>query len=159
MIAVVHNLRSLHNVGSIFRTADAAGIEKLFLTGYTPAPTDRFGLTRSAIKKVALGAEQNVVWEKFVSASKLLAKLRRENFRILALEQATHSQPLANYRSSKKMLKKTAIVVGNEIQGLSHAILKMCDVVLEIPMLGKKESLNVSVAFGIASEFKNLVHQ
>ena len=152
MVAILHNIRSLHNVGSIFRIADAAGIEKLYLCGITPAPIDRFGKTRSQFAKVSLGAERYVKWDGSMrsprAVSKLLEKLKKEGYKIFALEQSTKSIPYfrAKLRSRKS---KVAVIVGNEIHGLPKTILGQADKILAIPMHGKKESLNVAVAFGI----------
>lgn len=146
LVAVLHNVRSLHNVGSIFRTADGAGVSKLYLTGYTPVPVDAFGRVRSEIAKTALGAEKTVLWEKKQNLSRVVKKLKREGFSIVALEQDKKSIDYRKFRSKSPV----ALIVGNEVRGLSSATLKQCDAVIEIPMRGKKESLNVSVAFGIA---------
>lgn len=150
MIAIIYNTRSLHNVGSIFRTADAAGIEKLYLCGITPAPVDRFHKVREQIKKVALGAENYVQWEKVKAASGLISRLKKEGYKIFAVEQNKRAIPY--YRVTRKQelgTRKIAIVFGNEVRGLPEALLKKCDKILEIPMRGRKESLNVAVAFGI----------
>ena len=145
----LHNIRSLHNVGSIFRTSDAAGISKLFLCGITPTPLDRFGKIRPELSKVALGAERNVPWEYVVSTARCIKKLKAEGYSIYALEQSRRSVPydLARLRRRKK---KIALVLGDEVRGIPPSILKLSDAILEIPMHGKKESLNVSVAFGVA---------
>ena len=139
VILIAHNIRSLYNIGSLFRTADAAGASKIFLTGYSGTPDN------PKVAKVALGAEKTVLWEKFSNISRLLKKLRKEKFQIVAAEQHSHSI------SYKKLISRfpLALLMGNEIRGLSPAILKKSDVIIEIPMRGKKESLNVSVAFGI----------
>lgn len=142
----MHNIRSLHNVGSIFRTADAAGIKKIFLTGYTPSPLDHFGNYRKEISKVALGAEKFVRWEVVRSIRPLLLRLKKEKFQIAALEQ---SPKAIDYRKFKPRFP-IALILGNEVRGLSPKILKKCDRVIEIPIYGKKESLNVSVAAGVA---------
>lgn len=147
MRVVLVNIRSLHNVGSIFRTADAAGIEKIYLTGYTPTPLDKFGNKRSQLAKVSLGAEDSIAWEYFKSATSLIDRLIKEGFKILAVEQSKSSTPFNKVKT--KNLGKVVLIMGNEVKGLSPAILKRADQILEIPMLGKKESLNVSVAFGI----------
>lgn len=148
MIILLDNIRSLANVGSIFRTADAAGVEKIYLCGITPQPVNRFGKIRPRLAKVSLGAEKNVPWEYYKSASRLIDKLKKDGYEILAVEQDKKSVP---YHKSKvgSQKSKVALVFGNEVRGLSPAILKKCDKILEIPMRGKKESLNVSVAFGI----------
>ncbi len=161
MIVILDNIRSLHNVGSIFRTADAVGTEKLYLCGITPAPADRFGAVPGALAKVALGAEKTVAWEKVASTSRLITKLKKEGFTIVALEKTPDSIPYSEYRSQIPRLRddkktkvdtqKLALILGAEVDGISPAILKKCDTVIEIPMQGIKESLNVGVAFGIAA--------
>lgn len=153
MIVILHNIRSLYNVGSIFRTADAVGVEKIYLCGITPQPVDRFGKIRPQLAKVALGAEKSVEWEYVKSAAKLIDKLRRPKgdggYRILAVEQDKKSVPYYKYKVKKGQLNKIALILGNEVEGLPPAILKKADKILEIPMNGKKESLNVSVAAGV----------
>jgi len=151
MIAVLSNIRSNHNVGSIFRTADAFGIKKIYLCGITPAPIDRFGRPNKELIKVALGAEQYIKWEHAAKTHALLDKLKKNGYTIYALEQAKNAHALATARLSKQQNARAALVVGNEVAGLSKAILKRADHTIEIPMNGKKESLNVSVAFGIAA--------
>lgn len=141
----LHNIRSVYNVGAIFRTADAVGVSKIYLCGYTPAPIDRFGRARADIAKSALGAEKTVAWESVEDISKLISKLKKEKYTILALEQAPNS---INYRKAK-LGKKNLLILGEEVKGIEKEILKKCDQILEIPMKGKKESLNVSVAAGI----------
>jgi tRNA G18 (ribose-2'-O)-methylase SpoU len=151
IIAVLYNIRSLHNVGSIFRTADAAGVSKIYLCGFTPAPIDRFGRARPQLAKVSLGAEKSVLWEsvKRSEETKLLKRLKKEGYKILAIEQSKESIPY--YKLKIENLKlKIVVIMGNEVKGLPKKILKMSDKILEIPMRGKKESLNVSVAFGVA---------
>jgi len=147
MVAILSNIRSLHNVGSIFRTADAAGIEKIYLTGYTPTPIDQFGARRPQIAKVALGAEIYIPWEYYPSTTALIERLKKQGFKILAVEQSKTSIPFNQLKL--KSTEKVALIMGNEVKGLSPAILKKADIILEISMFGKKESLNVSVAFGI----------
>jgi len=142
---ILHNLRSAHNVGSIFRTADAVGVGKIYLTGYTPAPRDRFGRPNKEIAKTALGAEQYVAWEKLSSLGKLLERLMASSFQLIALEQAKNS---VDYRQVK-LTGSVAVIVGNEVRGLSKQVLARCDTIAEIPMRGKKESLNVAIATGI----------
>jgi tRNA G18 (ribose-2'-O)-methylase SpoU len=149
MVVILHNIRSTHNVGSMFRTSDAVGIEKIYLSGITPIPLDRFGKVRSDVAKVALGAELTVPWEHVSSTTRLIHKLKKERYIIISLEQSKQS---ISYRSINKNTKKKkiALVVGNEVRGLSKNVLELSDIIMEIPMRGKKESLNVSVAFGIA---------
>lgn len=145
-ILILHNIRSVENVGAMFRTADAAGIVKIYLTGYTPAPVDRFGRKRKDLAKSALGAEEYVAWEYKKSLSAILRSLKRENFQIIAIEQDKKS---IDYKKVK-LQNKNAFIVGAEVTGIPKNILNKCDIVAEIPMRGKKESLNVSVSLGIA---------
>jgi len=143
---VLDNIRSVHNVGAIFRTADAAGISKIYLCGYTPTPLDRFGRERGDLAKAALGAEKTVPWESCESTEEILEKLKKENVFLVAVEQSEDSTDYKKFRPSFPL----ALVFGNELDGVSKEVLKKCDVVLDIPMRGSKESLNVSVSLGIA---------
>ncbi len=143
---VLIDIRSSHNVGSMFRTADAAGIDEVILVGYTPAPLDRFGRPNKELAKVALGAEKSVLWKQFASGHAALKYLKEDGFFIVALEQAKDS---INYKLVRPK-KKTAFVFGNEVDGLKRHLLKKCDQVAFIEMKGHKESLNVSVALGVA---------
>ncbi len=143
-IVILHNIRSAENVGSMFRTAEAAGVKKIYLTGYTPTPIDNFGRKRKDIAKTALGAEDFVNWEQKKNIFSLLEKLKKEYF-IISIEQDKNS---INYKKLKSQ-PKNIFIVGNEVKGLSKKVLSKCDVIAEIPMNGKKESLNVSVALGI----------
>jgi tRNA G18 (ribose-2'-O)-methylase SpoU len=145
-ILILHNIRSVENVGAIFRTADAAGISKIYLIGYTPAPLDRFGRKRRDLAKSALGAEESVPWEQKKSIFPLLTTLKREKFRIIGIEQDKKS---VDYKKVKSKARN-AFIAGPEVEGIPQNILQKCDVIAEIPMRGKKESLNVSVALGIA---------
>jgi 23S rRNA (guanosine2251-2'-O)-methyltransferase len=148
VIVILHNIRSVHNVGSIFRTADAAGVERILLSGYTPTPIDRFGRERSDLAKVALGAQLHVPWDYVKTLGLMLTKLKKEGYAIAAIEQYPRSTSLFDYRPPKG--QKLALILGNEVRGISKPLLNKCDVILEIPMHGKKESLNVSVTAGIA---------
>ena len=163
MIVVLHSIRSVFNVGSIFRTADAVGIEKIYLCGITPGPLDKFDLERKNFTKVSLGAEKFVSWERKYSTIQILKKLKVEGYEVIAVEQDPRSIPYRSYRhsgldsESNKILKRvqdddnTCLVMGAEVGGLPKSILDLSDKIIEIPMKGKKESLNVSVAFGIAA--------
>ncbi len=155
---ILHNIRSLYNVGSIFRTADAAGVKKIYLTGYTPTPIDRFGKIRTEIHKTALGAETTVEWQKYKDIGKLITNLKQKtrtdfvvgqrqgrSLLIVAVEQSLKA---INFKKFKPRYP-LALIFGNEIRGISPQILKKCGKIIEIPMAGKKESLNVSVAAGI----------
>ncbi len=148
MILILHNIRSVYNVGSIFRTADAAGVTRIILSGYTPGPLDRFNQPRKDFTKVSLGAEKTVPWERVKTLTATLAKLKKENCCIVAIEQDVHSIPIFDFNPPEG--KTLLVLVGNEVHGVSKPLLKKADVILEIPMRGKKESLNVSVAAGIA---------
>ena len=145
-IVIIHNVRSVQNVGAMFRTADAAGVDKIYLTGYTPTPVDRFGRIRRDLAKSALGAEEFVKWESKKNILPLLAKLKREKFQIIAIEQDKKS---IDYKKVK-LKNRNAFIVGTEVSGIPKNILQKCDIIAEIPMRGKKESLNVSVALGVA---------
>ncbi len=145
-ILILHDIRSVENVGAMFRTADAVGINKIYLTGYTPAPLDRFGRKRGDLAKSALGAEEFVSWEHKKSTSLLLNNLKKEGFWIVAIEQDEKS---VDYKKIR-LQSKNAFIVGTEVTGIPENILKKCDVIAEIPMRGKKESLNISVACGVA---------
>ncbi len=142
---LLHNIRSTHNVGAIFRTADAVGVKKIYISGYTPAPIDRFGRTRSDISKASLGAEKTVEWENISDVKKLIKSLKKEKFGIVGVEQDKRS---IDFRKSK-VKGNVLVIMGNEVDGIDRETLDLCDHILEIPMLGKKESLNVSVATGI----------
>lgn len=152
MEVVLDNIRSTHNVGSIFRTADAVGVSRIYLAGITPGPLDRFGRTNEKLTKVALGAENSVPWEHVTKTTALLDRLHKQGFYIIALEQHKKAISLFDRRTTALRTKKNIVLVlGPEVTGLSPAVLKRADKILEIPMRGKKESLNVSVAFGIAA--------
>ncbi len=138
LVFILVSLRSLYNVGSIFRTADALGVQKIYLTGFTGTPR------QSKVVKTALGAEQSVAWEKVKSASQVINQLREDGYKIIGLEKTKNS---TDYRKWKPN-KKTAILLGNEERGLSPRLLKQCDQIVHLPMLGTKKSLNVSVATG-----------
>ena len=142
---VLHNIRSAHNVGSIFRTADAAGTQKIYLTGYTPLPSDHFGRVQKDIAKTALGAELFVSWEHRFSPSALLRTLKKEGWCVIGVEQDAGA---SDFRTALYP-PKCAFLFGNEVRGLSRPLRALCDELVEIPMRGKKESLNVAVAVGI----------
>lgn len=144
-ILILNDIRSVENVGAMFRTSDAAGIDKIFVTGYTPAPLDRFGRKRNDFHKSALGTEDFVKWEQKKYVVALIKKLKKEGYQIIGIEQASNS---INYKKVK-LQDKNVFIVGAEVTGIPKNILKLCDIVAEIPMKGKKESLNVSVALGV----------
>lgn len=149
MIIILHSIRSLHNVGSIFRTADAVGVEKIYLCGITPAPVDTFGKLRPQLTKVSLGAEKAVEWERAKSTSRLVDRLKKNGYKIFAVEQSRKSIPYYKVRVGPK--DKVALVLGSEVNGLPPSVLKKADKIIEIPMAGRKESLNVAVAFGVVA--------
>ncbi|MBS1518369.1 MAG: RNA methyltransferase [Bacteroidetes bacterium] len=138
---VCDNIRSIYNVGSIFRTSDAAFIEKIYLTGYTPHPP------RKEIEKVALGATETVPWEYYKDPLEIVNKLKKENIKIAVLEITDNENLIWNVKADQFPL---CLVLGNEITGVSKEIIDLADLSFEIPMLGMKQSLNVSVAYGIA---------
>lgn len=143
---LLHNIRSIHNVGSIFRTADAAGITKIYLTGYTPTPIDRFGREVPELSKVALGGEHSVAWEYKKSPQPVIKALKKHSFHIIGLEQDVRSIDYKKVKAQFPLL----FIVGNEVEGISKPLLALCDTIAEIPMHGTKESLNVAVSCGIA---------
>ena len=152
IIVIAHNIRSTHNVGAIFRTAEGLGIAKIILSGYTPYPTlpsdTRLPHISSKltgqIHKTALGAEEIVPFE-YTEAPDLQG-LKEAGYRIVALEQSEDSIDITTYKSPEKV----ALLLGEEVEGVTAELLAQCDDILEIPMVGKKESFNVSVATGIA---------
>ena len=138
---LLDNVRSLHNVGSVFRTADAFRIEKIFLTGITGTPPHR------EIHKTALGATESVAWDYLENPGGVVRMLKRENYVILVAEQTTESVPLQQFRV--KSDQKFCLVFGNEVHGVSEEVVHMADHAIEIPQMGTKHSLNVSVCAGI----------
>jgi 23S rRNA (guanosine2251-2'-O)-methyltransferase len=148
MILLLDSVRSKENVGALFRTADAAGVEEVVLAGITPCPINRFGNTDGKIAKSALGAEQCVLWRYEHSSGSAVEKLRKDGYRILVLEQAVGSVDYTAVNCGKN--EKVALVVGNEVDGVQADVIALAHAVLHIPMHGKKESLNVTTAAGIA---------
>ena len=149
---VLDNIRSVFNVGSIFRTADAAGVDKIFLLGVTPTPLERFGRPRKDFAKVARGAAKTVAWEEVEngegSAAELLQKLRGAGVTTVAIEQSPRAVDFKKVKIAAD--QSVAFIFGNEVGGVSKEILDSCNTIAEIPMRGKKESLNVSVTAGVA---------
>ena len=145
VVCILHNIRSTHNVGAMFRTADGAGVQRIYLTGYTPDPVNRFGFPQKEIAKAALGAEKSITWEHPRSIHTLITRLKKAGYIIVALEQSKNA---IHYRKVGGG-KKYAFIVGNEVTGVDASILKKSDVIAEIPLKGMKESLNVATAFGI----------
>jgi len=151
LVVILDNIRSTYNVGAIFRTCEGLGVNKVILTGYTPfldkgLPHEQAKL-RKQIHKTALGAEDIVPWERIDSLSDAIAACRANNLQIAALEQGDNSLNLAEAQAIDADL---ALILGEEVHGISPDILSKCDVLLEIPMCGQKESFNVSVAGAIA---------
>lgn len=138
---VLDNIRSLHNVGSAFRTADAFRVEKIYLTGITGTPPHR------EIQKTALGATESVAWEYSESADLVIRKLKEAGYSIVIVEQTTDSLPLQTFSAEKE--KKYCLVFGNEVHGVSEEAIALGDLALEIPQSGTKHSLNISVCLGI----------
>ncbi len=146
IVVIVDNFRSVHNVGSVFRTSECVGVSKIYLCGTTPTPVDRFGRARADVAKVALGAEAMVPWEYVDTTKAAIERYRSEGYFIAALEQDDQSVSFRDPIASDKI----ALILGYEVSGITKDVLDMCDVILEIPQQGTKESLNVSVATGIA---------
>lgn len=142
LFVIAHNIRSLHNVGAIFRTADSFGVSKIYLTGYTGTPPD------SKISKVALKADEYVPWEYSKSAVRLIKSLKARGVRIAVLENNVRRKTVALPKYKPKF--PLALLLGEETKGNTKALLELADDIIEIPMFGKKESLNVSVACGVA---------
>ena len=138
---LIPNIRSLHNVGSIFRSADAFGISEIILTGYTPTPP------RPEINKTAIGAEEFMDWRYEEDASKALKDLREKGFYIVGLEQTSDSTHLPDFEARKH--SKMCIVLGSEVSGIEDELLPLIDEFVDIPQYGRKHSLNVSVAAGV----------
>lgn len=145
-VLILENLRSVENTGSIFRTAEGLGVSKIILVGTTPPPIDRFGRKRTDFAKVSLGSEEMMEWEYVKEIKPALKELREQNFEIIALEQTGASQNIKEFKAKELF----ALIVGNEVEGVSKEALEMAHKVLEIEMQGEKESLNVSVSTGIA---------
>ncbi len=146
-IIILDHVRSAHNVGSVFRTGDGAGVSKVYLVGYTPAPIDRFGRPQKEITKTSLGASGVIPWEQVPGEdikNKILS-LKEEGFTVVAVEQDKASVNFYDFNKPEKV----CYVFGNEVDGVSREVLDLADVILEIPMQGMKESLNVSVTAGI----------
>ncbi|MBY0328927.1 TrmH family RNA methyltransferase [Patescibacteria group bacterium] len=145
-ILILENIRSAQNVGSLFRTADSCGIQELYLIGITPTPIDKYGRPNTSVTKTALGAELTIAWKQYPTSTAVIKKLKKEGYTIIAIEQSKDS---VDYKKVK-ITTPVAFVLGNEVEGLSKRVLEKMDIIAEIPMKGEKESLNVSVAGGIA---------
>ena len=141
LIVVLDNIRSLNNIGSVFRTSDAFLIEKIYLCGICAVPPNK------DIHKTALGATESVAWEYVEDTLTLVEKLKKENINVLAIEQVENSKKLNSFFPDKN--QKYAIVMGNEVKGVQDAVVDAADLCIEIPQLGTKHSLNISVTTGI----------
>jgi 23S rRNA (guanosine2251-2'-O)-methyltransferase len=141
LVVVLDNIRSMHNVGSVFRTADAFLIESIYLCGFTPRPPHR------DIHKTALGATETVQWQYFAGTAEAVHQLKESGYTVFAVEQAAESVPLHSFPANA--YGKLAVVFGNEVAGVDEEVLTVCDGCIEIPQLGMKHSLNISVAAGI----------
>lgn len=140
---IAHNIRSLFNVGTIFRTSDALGVDKIYLTGYTGHPP------ASQIAKVALGSENTVPWEYQPNISRLLSKLKKQGVKIVALELGQGAIVYNKFKPEFPL----ALLLGNEVRGVSKPLLQKVDQTIYLPMHGQKESLNVGVAMGVAGYY------
>ncbi len=145
-ILILPDIRSAQNVGSLFRTADACGIEFIYLVGISPTPLDQFNRPNLAIAKTALGAELIIPWKKVSNLSTLLTSFKKQGIQTIAIEQSANA---IDYKKVK-LNYPVAFIMGNEVDGLPEKILEKVDIVAEIPISGMKESLNVSVAGGVA---------
>lgn len=145
-VILLDNIRSVLNVGSIFRTANGLGVSYMILTGITPTPLDKKGEKRKDFAKVALGSEESLSWGYREDVLPLIDEYKKKGFTVIALEQHENSIDYKKLNVEGDML----FVVGSEVDGVSPSILEKADIIVEIPMLGLKESLNVTIAFGIA---------
>lgn len=141
IVVILDNVRSMHNVGSVFRTADAFLLEGIWLCGYTPRPPHR------DIQKTALGATETVHWQYAETTAQAVSGLKAQGYRVWAVEQTVGSIPLQEFNPAVD--EKVALIFGNEVEGVDHDALALCDGAVEIPQWGTKHSLNVSVAAGI----------
>jgi tRNA G18 (ribose-2'-O)-methylase SpoU len=144
--ALLDNLRSALNVGSIFRTSDGMGLSKIYICGISPNPDN------SKVSKTALGAEVNIPWEQSNNAIKTVISLKSKGFKIWVLEDLPSAEPLYNVDVTSQV-PPVVLIVGNEVSGVDPGIIEVCDKVISIPMLGKKSSYNVATAFGIAASY------
>jgi 23S rRNA (guanosine2251-2'-O)-methyltransferase len=141
VVVVLDNVRSCHNVGSVFRTSDALLVEKIYLCGITATPPDK------EIRKTALGAENTVDWAYFASTLDAVEQLRSKGYNIIAVEQVENSISINNF--FPKQNEKIALIFGNEVKGVQQEVVNKCDKTIEIPQFGTKHSFNVSVSAGI----------
>lgn len=152
-LLILDNIRSAYNVGSIFRSADGAGVEKIYLIGPTPTPIDRFGRPQPEIVKTSLGASESMSWEHIGASDSesveetltCIASLKAEGYTMVAIEQSKNSVSFYDF----KVPEKVVYILGAEVEGVHQEVLDVADVIVEVPMAGMKESLNVSVTTGI----------
>jgi tRNA G18 (ribose-2'-O)-methylase SpoU len=144
---LLHDIRSVQNVASIFRLAEVFGVSKILLSGITPGPLDRFNKPREDFLKISLGTEEKVRWERIENVSEYILNFKNENGTVIALEQAENSVDYKKIEIDEN--KKYLVVPGREVEGLDEEILKLCDLVAEIPQYGEKESLNIFSATSI----------
>lgn len=141
-VILLQNIRSIHNVGAFFRTADGAGFEKIYCCGYSPTPDD------PRMNKVALGAEQSVAWEQKEDIGEVMEELKKGGFEIIAIETGKNAEDI--FEAKIEQSEKIALIFGHEVNGITKEVLEQSDRIFKIPMRGIKESLNVSVAAGVA---------
>jgi 23S rRNA (guanosine2251-2'-O)-methyltransferase len=141
IIVVLENIRSAYNVGSVFRTSDAFLIEAIYIIGYSAKPPHK------EIKKTALGAEETVYWKHFKTSGEAIEELKKNDYKVFAVEQAMNSNPLQRVTYDGK--EKIAVVFGNEVTGVEQSTIHLCDGCIEIPQLGMKHSLNIATAAGV----------
>ena len=154
IVLIVHNVRSCHNVGSLLRTADGLGVTKVYLTGYTPYPSEpgdkrlphEAAKVHKQIQKTALGAEASVPWHSAADIYKVITQLKADGYLVAAIEQQDQALSLPDWKPPGKV----ALIVGRETDGIEQEVLKVCDLAVEIPMFGKKESFNVVQAAAMA---------
>jgi len=144
-ILILHNIRSAQNVGAMFRTSEAIGMDKVILSGYSATPTDRFGRPEKKITKSALGSEQIVKWEYSENIEETLLEYKKQGYRVASVEQTPDSIDYKKYFPQENQI----IIMGNEVLGVQEKLLNLSDDILELPMNGEKESLNVATCCGI----------
>lgn len=148
---ILDNIRSVFNVGSLFRTSDAVGVKELYLCGITPSPNEH-----ADIQKTALGAELSVPWQYHPNALNLALTLHEQGYHLIALESAPQAVPLYQFRIDDKDQRPIILIIGNERAGVDPGVMEICESVIALPMLGEKRSLNVAVAFAAAAYWLSL---
>jgi len=145
---LLHDIRSVQNVASIFRMAEILGVNKIYLSGITPGPLDRFNREREDFVKISLGTENVVKWERLENVENFILDFKKENGVVIALEQSENSVDYKDIKIEED--KKYLIIPGREVEGLEESILNICDIVAEIPQYGQKESLNIFSSMSVA---------